>query len=399
MRGVYVQLQIGAQALNVGLTAAVSAGNSGRANPKGESEDGENINTAEAEGLIWKRLYPSLRYLYRIFLVRFFLEVVTTVKDLFILMRAARKFKPDIVFLQTLLYPCYLSYFLPRSLPIVVTFWNGDVLWWAKWNGIERLLKKWIVTYGARRAQAVTVNSEAAYQACRSYGIGEERIHLIRYPGVDLERFRPLGKSDARSRLSIMHKNVVLAPRGLGAYLNSEMIVEAAALVLRECPDVLFLCLWNEDQRAELDKHRRRTKDLGIEDNFRWDYHVAWDRMPGYYSAADVMVSLSSNDSLPNCMLESMACGVPVIMGEIPVIREWVEDGVNGYLVGLGDYGAIAEAIVKVIRDKDGLNDQFVQNGLELVRSKADGRKNAGLVKELVRKIALRTDSSGKSCP
>lgn len=42
--------------------------------------------------------------------------------------------------------------------------------------------------------------------------------------------------------------------------------------------------------------------------------------MPDYYACADVMVSISSHDSLPNCMLEAMACGIPVVMGDIPQI-------------------------------------------------------------------------------
>jgi len=85
-------------------------------------------------------------------------EVAVGARDLASLSRAVDEFGPDAVFLQTLLYPCYLAFALRRSIPLIVTFWNGDVVWWAKWNGIERLLKKRIVTYGVRRAAAVTVN-------------------------------------------------------------------------------------------------------------------------------------------------------------------------------------------------------------------------------------------------
>ncbi|HEY5996151.1 MAG TPA: glycosyltransferase family 4 protein, partial [Candidatus Deferrimicrobiaceae bacterium] len=91
---------------------------------------------------------------------------------------AIREFGPDILFLQTLLYPSWLAFPIPSGMKTIVTFWNGDVLWWAQWNGIERLFKKWIVRHGARRAAAVTVNSEAAAEACRRYGTKAERIHL-----------------------------------------------------------------------------------------------------------------------------------------------------------------------------------------------------------------------------
>ena len=257
-------------------------------------------------------------------------------RDLGILESAVRAFRPDLVFPQTLLYPCYLANSLPASIPRVITFWNGDVTWWAQWSGIERLIKKQIVAYGANHARAVTVNSEAARTACLSYGVRPERVHVIRYPGVDRKRFTSSSREDARSRLGIRARHVVLCPRGVGGYLNSDVIVQSAPLILSLHPDTLFLFLsWAGTEEDRRD-HRTRAEALGVGGNFRWEEHVPWESMPEYYNAADVMVSISSLDSLPNCMLEAMACGIPVVMGDIPSIREWIADGDNGFLVPPG---------------------------------------------------------------
>lgn len=318
------------------------------------------------------------------------LEVETGIADLRILREAAAAFRPDVVFLQTLLYPACLAYYLPSKLPIMITFWNGDVTWWARWTGAERLLKKRLVAYGVRRAAAMTVNSRAAAEACLGYGAAAANVHLIRYPGVDRARFRPGDKPGARSALGISAGKVVLCPRGLGGYLNSDVIVAAAAAVARDVPDVLFLFVSGIGGEAELASHRRLAGELGIGEKCRWDGQVPWESMPAYYAASDAMVSVSSNDSLPNCMMEAMACGVPVVLGDVPALREWVADGVNGHLVPPRDPAALAAKIVAALRDAGGLAAAFARHNDELVAREFDGARNVRAVKDLVRRVAGR---------
>lgn len=309
-------------------------------------------------------------------------------RDLAILESAIRAFRPDLVFPQTLLYPCYLANSLPASIPRMITFWNGDVTWWAQWSGTERLIKKQIVTHGANRARAVTVNSEAARAACLSYGVRPERVHVIRYPGVDRKRFAPSSREDARSRLGIGARHVVLCPRGVGGYLNSDVIVQAAPAILSRHPDTLFLFLsWAGTEEDRRD-HRKRAEDLGVGSNFRWEEHVPWESMPEYYNAADVMVSISSLDSLPNCMLEAMACGIPVVMGDIPSIREWIADGDNGFLVPPRDPEFLAAAVAKVLDAPGKALEAMTRKGMEQVERDADGETNARRIKDLVRQVA-----------
>lgn len=315
-------------------------------------------------------------------------DILKGIKDFRTLKLAVREFNPDLIFLQTLLYPCYLAYFLPRSIPKIITFWNGDVVWWAKSNGIDRMLKRQIVLHGAKTAKAVTVNSRRAFDACMGYGTKKEKIHVIRYPGVDLIRFKPLAKNASRKELGITSRKVVLCPRGMGGYLNSDIIVESSVRVVKECPGILFLFVSGVGGEREWEKHQKLAQKLGTEKNFRWDGQVPWDAMPTYYSSSDVMVSISSYDSLPNCMLEAMACGVPVIMGDIPQIREWVVDRVNGFLTVPRDPVGLADCILKVLLDSDGMIGSFVARNIELVRREADHEKGVKSIKDLAHQVA-----------
>ncbi|MGE5189470.1 MAG: glycosyltransferase family 4 protein [Gemmatimonadota bacterium] len=319
------------------------------------------------------------------------LEVETGIADLRILEEAAAAFRPDVVFLQTLLYPACLAYYLPSNLPIMITFWNGDVTWWAQWTGTERLLKRQMVVHGVGRAAAMTVNSRSAAEACLGYGARADKVHLIRYPGVDRARFRPADKGRARAALGLSARKIVLCPRGLGQYLNSDVILEAAAAAAREVPDVLFLFLSGAGGEEELAKHRQLARDRGIAEKCRWDGQVPWESMPAYYAASDAMVSVSSNDSLPNCMMEAMACGVPVVLGDIPALREWVADGVNGWLAPPRDPAALAERILAALRDPGDLAAAFARRNDDLVAREFDGARSARAVKDLVRRVAGRS--------
>ena len=366
-------------ARNVDLTAALRAG-------KAEPLDGDGDR--KKDGVSGFGPVSLRKRFFSLLPVRFLLDTVTALKDLMILLRAAKQFRPDIIFLQTLMYPCYLSYFLPRTLPMLVTFWNGDVTWWMKSNGIERILKKQIVAWGVRRVSAITVNSQAAFDACQAHGVSAKKIHLIRYPGVDMGVFFPADKGAARQKIGISAGHVVFAPRGLGGFLNSEIIVKAAALVIREVPDTLFLLSSAVAEEGELEKHVGLASALGIADNCRWIPKIEWEKMPDYYNAADLMVSVSSNDSLPNCMLEAMACGVPLIMGDIPQIGEWISDGNNGFLVPVRDAGMLSDRILKVLENYGDFTAGFVSENLALVGREMDSRKNTEMIKDVVMQIA-----------
>lgn len=315
-------------------------------------------------------------------------EIIKASKDLRKIKAVFRGFKPDVVFLQTLLYPCYLAYYLPRSTPLIITFWNGDVTWWAQWSGIERSLKRSLVTYGVSRAQAITVNSTSALASCIEYGAEKEKVSLIRYPGIDLNRFKPMVRSEARKSLRIDFAKVVLLPRGLGGYLNSDIIIEAIPMVIQKYPNTLFLFLSGNGKEQEWERHLQKAKQLGAEENVRWDGEVPWELMGLYYNASDLMVSISSNDSLPNCMLEAMACGTPIVMGDIPSIREWVTDGINGFLVPPRDRVSLSEMIIRAFESPEDMAMSFIRKNLELARRVFDSRRNCQEIKKLVHEIA-----------
>jgi glycosyltransferase involved in cell wall biosynthesis len=319
--------------------------------------------------------------------LRFARELAMSFADLAVLLKTVRRFKPQAIMLQTLLYPCYLALFVSKKVPLIITFWNGDVTWWARSTGMERLCKRQIVSRLSRRAAAITVNSTAAQRACAEYGARPEKVHLLRYPGVDTRSFRQLPKNSFRQELGIQASRVVLCPRGLAPYCNNGTIVAAAKIVAGRYKDVLFLFVSGVGTEQDWNELMKQAAGSGISGNFRRDGQVPWESMPAYYCASDCMISISSNDSLPNCMLEAMACRIPVVMGDIPAIREWVTDDQNGFLVPVNDHQRLASRIIEAFSDSK-KTETLSASGLQRVLDDADSVQNVPKIKELVKVTA-----------
>lgn len=343
-------------------------------------------------------LYGLLSYVFRVFyfvlnktfnhrviLLREFLSIIN---DFLFIKTKLKKFKPDIIFLQTLLYPSYIAFLFDRKIPIIITFWNGDIIWWASYTGIERKLKKKIVTYGSKRAKFVTVNSETAFKACQSYGVENSNIYKVVYPALDLKVFKPISKTVSRAKLNITHQYVIFCPRGFHGvpdYLNNDIILNAYVRVLEKFPDTLLLFTNGLDKRIWDDYFNSINIKTG---NVKCASDINWVEMPFYFSSADLVISLSSNDSLPNTMLEAMACNTPVIMGDIPQIREWVINDMNGMLCPVRDSETLYEKIIYILENRNNCVEKFIEYNFNLIAKNFDGKKNINTIKDLV--ISMR---------
>src|SRR5205823_5215536 len=85
--------------------------------------------------------------------------------------------------------------------------------------------------------------------------------------------------------------------------------------------------------------------ELGLAERVRFFDRVPYDAMVKFYNAADAVVSLATTDSAPMSVLEALACGAVVVATDLPSIRDWIEDGVNGYLAPPQDADAVAAQI------------------------------------------------------
>jgi glycosyltransferase involved in cell wall biosynthesis len=131
------------------------------------------------------------------------------------------------------------------------------------------------------------------------------------------------------------------------AFKNVESLVEAAARLKAMDVDDFELHLVGEgSRRANVE---RLIVEKGLARQVRMVGWVARDAIAECYRQADVFVTATTWEGMPNTVLEGMACGLPVIATRASGLDELVREGVNGYLVDVNDIEALARRMAVLI--------------------------------------------------
>jgi len=117
------------------------------------------------------------------------------------------------------------------------------------------------------------------------------------------------------------------------------------------------------------------AQQFGVLDRVRFFGFIPFEELPLYYNLADIFVSVPSSDSVPVTLQEAMACGVPPIVSDLPAVKEFVQDGVNGYVIPIRDADTLAKAIIETLESKN-MSKKFINHNLELVKGKSNFYKN-----------------------
>jgi glycosyltransferase involved in cell wall biosynthesis len=138
------------------------------------------------------------------------------------------------------------------------------------------------------------------------------------------------------------------------------MLLRTAKRVTSEIPDVRFVIAGDGPLREESEK---LAIDLKLEETCLFIGNCP--SVPDLLAASDICVLSSQAEGFSNSILEYMAAGRPVIATNVGGATEAVVEGETGYLVNAGDDQAMAERIVKLLRDpgrslKMGLNGRRV---------------------------------------
>jgi len=123
-------------------------------------------------------------------------------------------------------------------------------------------------------------------------------------------------------------------------------LIEAAALVVKKVPDARFVIAGEGELRPALE---RQIKEHHLEKHvflagFRPD-------ILSVHKAFDIFVMSSVTEGLGTSLLDAMACGKPIVATTAGGMPEVVADGQTGLLVPPRDHEAMAEAIVRLLRD------------------------------------------------
>lgn len=193
--------------------------------------------------------------------------------------------------------------------------------------------------------ERVIAVSSAVREELRRGGVPAERIRLV-HEGVP-DRSPQTGGATALRELGVPEGAPVIGNvAALTDHKDHATLLEAAALVVRERPDVRFVILGEGEKREELLSLGQR---LGLQDHvifagFRQDL----DRL---LPAFDVFCLSSHQEGLGTSLLDAMAFARPIVATAAGGIPDAVEDGVTGRLVPVRDAPALARAMAELIAD------------------------------------------------
>ena len=201
----------------------------------------------------------------------------------------------------------------------------------------------------ASLATKVIVVSQAVAQ--RYKWLPPKKTALI-YNGVDLARFRPGPREEGiRDRYGITGEEVAIGMVGrFSPEKGHTVLVSALASVIPADQKVKVLLVGNKDNvwAQELEEEIEK-KGLGA----HFVFTGFAEDIPGLMRALDIFCLPSLSEGFSRALLEAMACGLPAIATEVGGNAEIVQDGKNGILVPCQDSGALAQAIVQLLRDPE----------------------------------------------
>jgi D-inositol-3-phosphate glycosyltransferase len=185
--------------------------------------------------------------------------------------------------------------------------------------------------------------------------------------GVDLERFHPMDKEQARRALELQDGDRIILFVGRIEPLKGIDILISAAAQLHEDENFRVLIVGGDGRaEAELATLRALAERLDIDHHISFVGAVPHEELPTYYNAADVCVVPSYYESFGLVAVEAMACGVPVVASRVGGLTSTISDGETGYLIPWRCPEPFAERL-ELLLDNDELRQSFGRAGREAV--------------------------------
>jgi glycosyltransferase involved in cell wall biosynthesis len=208
---------------------------------------------------------------------------------------------------------------------------------------------------GLRRALAgaaalISVSRSLVEQVGGPLGQPADRFRLVGN-GVDLARFAPEDRAEARRRLGIPPDAPVIV--GVGNLIELKgfhRVVPLLPWLRRRHPGLVYLVVGGATASGDMSgRIRALAREHGVEDCVRLCGRQPPDELRWFYSAADAFALATEYEGWANVFLEAMACGLPVVTTRVGGNPEVVREPDTGILVDYWDPDAFRDALDRAL--------------------------------------------------
>jgi teichuronic acid biosynthesis glycosyltransferase TuaC len=188
-----------------------------------------------------------------------------------------------------------------------------------------------MIVWSLRNAAGIIAVAASLKSAIVNLGLPSERVCVIPN-GVDLERFRHFDMSEARRVLALPAEGkIAISVGSLTEVKNHKLLISAFAQISKSIPELRLYIVGEGPMRHALE-------GLILELRLQEKAFLAGPRpnneLALWFSAADVSCLVSFREGWPNVLMESIACGTPVVATRVGGVPE---------IICSPDLGAMAE--------------------------------------------------------
>jgi len=282
------------------------------------------------------------------------------------LRRVIKEIRPELIHAGPVPITAFLAA-LTGFKPLVSMSWGSDLLLESRRSRIT----EWKSRFTLKRTTVLLGDCFAVQDRAVELGFPVERTILFPW-GVDIHHFTPGMDSQLRQELGWRDCFVLLSLRSWEPVYGVDLIVRSFFKSLQAVPQLRLILLGQGSQAAAI---KSIIKANGLEDRVYLGSNVINEDLPDWYRAADLYISASLSDGSSVSLMESLSCGLPVLVSDIPGNREWITPGEQGWLFRSGDENDLVEGICNSFALKDRL-EEMGKSCRHLALQRADESKN-----------------------
>jgi len=213
--------------------------------------------------------------------------------------------------------------------PVVVSLGGGELTNLPDLNyGAQRFLTRRLTTrYALKKATLVTAGSNYQLDLCRAHHVPEPKLRLASL-AVDTTLFQPINlifplqaKSKIQNLKSKIQNPTLVQAASLLPVKNQHLLFEVLSLVKKKIPNIkLNLAGTGPLQNELIDL----AQSLDLNQSIGWQQQLDYPSMAQLYQTSHLYLQTSRHESQGMAVLETMACGLPVLSTPVGVARDVV---------------------------------------------------------------------------
>lgn len=272
----------------------------------------------------------------------FFKRNLLALYYLVVFRKKIKKISPDILHAINIKWAGWFSV-LSGVKNVIITPQGSDVM---LRPGLKNdFIHKFLRQYTLKKAELVTYGNNAMLDDIKIWTSPKRTFKYFAGVNFDVMNFN-INSAKWKKRLDIGDRKVVFSPRTFDPNSNINIIIQTIPLVKKQFDDILYVFIRHQEINKYTIEINALVKSLDVKENCIFLNQVEPEDMAGYYSVADVVISILASDGMPATLLEAMAMKKIMVLTKIPTYLQLMNEK-YAFMVNVGDIEGTARRIIE----------------------------------------------------